>query len=174
MVVDGAHRSAQALGDLRVAQAGAQQRQHLALALGELVRVGLRRRAGAAWHAAHAVGTQPPAHQVGGGPGAQVVQQRQRGQARGLVALGQRERLLERRAERGPRIGCATPARRSHSASSPANHGWRWASASTSVSSSVWRAPDPPQRACSRPSATSAITRLVVGEVACATMSRAC
>jgi hypothetical protein len=65
VVVDRLRRQEQTLGDVAVAQAVGDQREHLKLSRGELRRVLARRLPRAAWEVRHAALAQPPAHDRG-------------------------------------------------------------------------------------------------------------
>ena len=88
------------LGDLRVAQAVGQQRQHLELARGQPGRVLARARSRPARESAHAALAQPARDDRRGGSGAQRLQLGERAPERLLlVGIGQRERRLVGAAE---------------------------------------------------------------------------
>jgi hypothetical protein len=95
VVVDGADRDDQAVGDLGVGQALGEQREDLELTVGEAGRVGAGPGPGAAGEAGGAEAAQLPADEVGRGLGAEPVEGGQCGQQLGLAAgVGQLKGVL--------------------------------------------------------------------------------
>ena len=91
MVVDGPFRHDQALGDLGVAQALGQQRQHFELARRQANGVLARGGARAPGQAAHAAVAQPPREDRSRGPGSEAVELFQSLAQRGvIVGVGER------------------------------------------------------------------------------------
>ena len=145
VVIDGLGGDVQPRPDACIRQRPGEQRHDLELACGQAVGVLAGARPRAARDTSHAFGAKALSEALQVGLGAKPIEGLDRGQARRLVTVGQGARLLVGAAETLPCRRCRV-----------------WVPlASSSASSRAAVAPGSPRRARSRPSATSAMIRLM-------------